>query len=113
MKVSFEGAGEMQLSFFNDGAKAGQFVKMKDNGTVTACEAGDEFIGVCLHADSKHADVRVKGYVECAFSGTTAPTVGFCALSADADGKVKPDSSGAKYLVLNVDGTGKTVGFMM
>lgn len=113
MKVSFGGAGELLLSFANDGAAAGQLVKMKSDKTVTACSAGERFVGLCLHADEGHADVRIKGYVECPYTGSTAPVPGFAKLSADTDGKVKADSNGTEYLVLSVDSGSKTVGFMI
>lgn len=112
MKVSFDGAGELLLSFVNNGAKAGSFVKISADKTVSACSAGERFAGLCLHADKEHADVRVKGYVECAYTGT-APTLGFAKLSADAEGKVKADENGTEYLVLSVNSGSKTVGFIM
>lgn len=113
MKVSFEGAGELLLSFVNNGAEAGSLVKLSADKTVSKCSSGERFAGICLHADEKHADVLVKGYAECAYTGTTAPALGFAKLSADTDGKVKADTNGTEYLVLSVDSGSKTVGFIM
>ena len=116
MKVSFEGAGEMLLSFMNasgnSAAKAGAPVKMSASNTVAVCAADDRFCGVCIHADAAHADVQLKGYVECKYSGT-APSVGYATLLAAADGKVAADEDGAEYLVLKVDTTNSIVGFIM
>ena len=116
MKVSFEGAGEVLLSFLNaSGANAagdGKLVKMSANNTVAVCADDDRFCGLCIHADSETADVQLKGYVELEYSGT-APTVGWATLLAAGAGKVKADSDGAEFLVLKVDTTAKTVGFIM
>jgi len=116
MKVSFEGAGEMLLSFLNasgaSAAESGNLVKMSANNTVAVCADDDRFCGVCIHADSANADVQLKGYVELEYTGT-APTVGYSKLLASAAGKVKADSDGAEFLVLKVDTTNKIVGFIM
>lgn len=113
MKVSFEGIGEQVLSF-NKGAGVakGQLVKISANDTVAACAAGDKFIGVCIAANDSFAEVKTSGYVQLAYTGT-APAVGFATLAADTDGKVKTASSGREHLVINVDTSAQTVGFIM
>lgn len=112
MKVSFEGAGEKRLSFKNNNAADGNFVKVSANGTVSACSDGDRFVGCAMHCAGGFADVQVKGYIECAYTGT-APALGFAKMLAGAAGKVKADSNGAEFLVLKVDTTAGTVGFIM
>lgn len=113
MKVSFEGIGEQVISFKKgNGTEKGLFVKMGANATASACSAGDDFMGLCIHADGAFCEVMTHGYMECAYSGS-APAVGYSVLVADAGGKVKTAASGRSYLVINVDTTAKTVGFMM
>lgn len=112
MKVSFEGIGEQVVSFAASGTVKGNFVKMSANGTVAACSAGDGFVGYCIEADGGFADVQTAGFITCPYTGT-APTVGYSILVADTAGKVKGAQSGREYLVLTVDTTAKTVGFIM
>lgn len=113
MKVSFHGIGEQVISFKKaSGTEKGVFVKMSANDTVTACSAGDNFAGYCLKADGGFADVKTHGYIEVGYTGT-APTVGFNTLAADSSGKVKGSETGREYLVLNVNTSAATVGFIM
>lgn len=113
MKVSFEGIGEQVVSFTSTGTVKGNFVKMSGNGQVAACSAADNFMGYCIEAENGFADVMTHGYISCEYTGTTAPTVGFGQLTADAGGKVKPANTGREYLIVNVNTTAKTVGFIM
>ena len=113
MKVSFEGIGEQVISFAAaSGLTKGVFVKMSANGTVTACSAGDGFAGYCIESEGGFAEVKTHGYMKCPYTGT-APSVGFGILVADAGGKVKSAQSGTAYLIVEVDTTAGTVGFMM
>ena len=114
MKVSFEGIGEQVVSFAAaSGTVKNEFVKMSSNNTVGKCSADDVFAGYCLKVEGGFADVMTHGYVEAGYVGDTAPTVGFCALSAAGSGKVQADEDGREYLVLKVDTTNAVVGFIM
>lgn len=114
MKVSFEGVGEQILSFVKaNGTEKNVFVKVSANNTVAACSAGDVFAGYCIAVNGGFADVKTAGYIEVGYTGETAPTVGYTALAAAANGKVEADEDGREYLVLKVDSTAKTVGFIM
>ena len=113
MKVSFEGIGEQVVSFAADGTVKGAFVKMSDNGEVTACSAEDNFIGFCIDEDNGFASVLTHGYIKCAYTGEDAPAVGYGLLTADTDGKVTASEDGREYLILEVDTTAETVGFIM
>lgn len=113
MKVSFEGIGEQVLSFNKaSDVEKGSLVKMSANDTVTKCAAGNNFAGVCIHADNDFADVKTSGYVELGYTDT-APTVGFAKLTASDDKKVKTATTGREYLVIKVDTTAAVVGFIM
>ncbi|MDO4815167.1 MAG: hypothetical protein Q4A83_00995 [Bacillota bacterium] len=112
MKVSFEGIGEQVVSFAANGEVKGAFVKMSSNGTVAACSAAENFMGYCINAEDGFADVQTHGYITCPYTGT-APHVGYNQLTADANGKVKTAQTGREYLVLDVDTTANTLGFIM
>lgn len=59
------------------------------------------------------AEVKTAGYVELGYTDD-APTVGYAKLAASTAGKVKTATSGgAEYLVIKVDTTAGTVGFIM
>ncbi len=113
MKVSFEGVGEQVLSFMKaSGVESGSVVKLGSNATVAVCAAGDKFAGVCIKADDSFADVKCAGYVELSYTGT-APALGYTKLAAAGSGKVKAADTGREYLVINVDSSAATVGFIM
>ena len=112
MKVSFEGIGEQVVSFATTGTVKGAFVKMSSNNTVAACASADNFIGFCINNEGGFAEVQTHGYIKCPYTGT-APAVGYSLLAADTNGRVKGAQTGREYLVLDVDTTAKTVGFIM
>lgn len=115
MKVSFEGFDEKVLSFVSDSTTKpakGKTVKMAGNGKVSGCSAGDDFIGAAIAADDNFAAVQVGGYIKLPYTGT-APTVGYGILVADSAGGVKGAESGKSYLIIDVDTTAKTVGFIL
>ena len=117
MKVSFEGIGESVVTFLNNeanGAKAGDTVKVSGSGEVRACADGDRFAGVSLWSDKDAAAVQVQGFVTMPYTGT-APALGFSRLACSGGGYVKSvtGTSGGEYLVLEVDTSAKTVGFIL
>ena len=57
--------------------------------------------------------VQVAGFVTLHYTGTTAPTVGECALAGDGKGGVAVTENAKKYRVLRVDTAAKTVGLYL
>lgn len=117
MKVSFEGVNEQVLSFksasVTDGALVGKPVKMSANLTVAGCSANDVFVGFGIHDEDGFADVQTHGYVECAYTGDTAPAVGYGILVCASASAVAAAEAGREVLIVSVDTTNKIVGFIM
>ncbi|MGI6267901.1 MAG: hypothetical protein ACOYJN_02135 [Acutalibacteraceae bacterium] len=114
MSISFNGYNDNASTFeFAGNAKLGDVVKMSANNKVTNCSAGNDFCGVlkCKESDD-FATVQLSGYVRASYSDA-APSVGYCNLASDGAGGVKVLSSARQYLVLNVDTSLKTVGFLI
>lgn len=114
MSVSFEAIQEQYVTFeAAESAASGKPCKITANNTVGACAAGDKFFGVVSRVEGSVAGVIMGGYVELPYTGTTAPTVGHCALVADGTGGVKADAGGVQYLVCMVDATNKIIGLFL
>lgn len=116
MSVSFGGIGELAVTFKTSGTvKKGDPVKIAENGAVATCSAADRFCGVALDvAADGYATIQLEGYVTMTYSGSGAPTLGYCKLEAAADSTVAVSTgAGGEYLVVDVDTTAKTVGFYM
>lgn len=113
MKVNFNGIGDKTVTFKADTATEGYVCKVSANGTVANCAAGDKFIGVARHIRAGYADVQLGGYAQLSYTGTTAPTLGWCALSADGSGGVKADAAGRQYLVVEMDASKGTLGIFL
>lgn len=114
MNISYQGIGQRCATFMSDGAKEGALVKLSANGTVAPCEAGEDFIGVVVAAsrDGEACTVQLGGFVTLAYTG--APALGYCALTADGAGGVKDaEGAGRALLVVELDGTAKTVTVML
>ena len=104
MDVSFSGIGDKLVTFVSNGAKKGQVVKVDGAGTVAPCEADGVFDGVAVLADGGYAGVRLRGFVDVAYSeGGGAPVVGHNTLAADGNGGVKVAGSGKDCLTVAVD----------
>ena len=71
------------------------------------------FIGVVVGKRDGLACVQVAGFVTLHYTGTTAPTVGECALAGDGKGGVAVTENAKKYRVLRVDTAAKTVGLYL
>lgn len=112
MSISFEGVGQVCATFLGDNLTEGHVVKMKGNGAVGACGAGEAFCGVALCCKDDACTVQVGGFVTVKYS-ETAPTVGWSGLAADGKGGVKKASGGADYLVADVDTAAQTVTIML
>lgn len=114
MTVSFKGYDEKTATFKAQGlCSPGHTVTMAGNAAVKPCGDADDFIGVCVNVKGEYACVQLGGYVQLAFTGNTAPTVGFCALAADGKGGVCVAENGRTLLVTDVDTAGRTVGVIL
>lgn len=114
MAISFDAIGEKYVTFYaHTGAKKGDVCKMTANAEVGACSADDDFIGVITQVRGAVASVLLGGYTELSYSGNTAPSVGFCTLTADGEGGVQVDEDGRSFLVVSVDTAAKTVGLFL
>ena len=69
--------------------------------------------GVVVGKRDGLACVQVAGFVTLHYTGTTAPTVGECALAGDGKGGVAVTENAKKYRVLRVDTAAKTVGLYL
>ncbi len=113
MNVSFNGFNQNVLTFVSESdIEVNTPVKMADNGEVTPCQNGDEFIGVSVTSRQGYTGVQMTGYTKMPYSGE-APTVGYQTIAADENGGVAVAQTGKKVLVLDVDSVNKTIGFIM
>lgn len=115
MAISFKAIGQQQVSFLAAStAEAGKVCKMSGNGTVDVCAAGENFCGMITSVRSGIACVSIAGYMELPYSGEDAPTLGYCALAADADGGVKAVKTGGRnVLVVSVDMANSVIGVFL
>lgn len=114
MKVSFEGIGQEIMTFtVNEAAPAaGNAVVLSGNGEVQQAGTGSAFIGICKSVCDGFAAIQTRGVVTCAYTGSTAPAVGYGKLAAAKD-SVSVNNAGREYLILAVDSTAKTVTFVL
>lgn len=112
MKVAFNGYGEGVMTFeAASGVTAGVPVMITANGKVTAAASG-AFCGICLSERNGYAAVQLSGYVTAPANGSIS--VGYQKLGAATGGKVKADATnGREYLVVDVDSSANTVGFIL
>ena len=115
MDVSFNGIGDKLVTFLSKGAKKGQVVKVSGEGAVAPCESDGVFDGVAVLVDGGYAGVRLRGFVDVAYSaGDKAPEVGHNALVADGNGGVKVVKGGGKdYLTVAVDTAAQVATILM
>ena len=111
MSVSFEEIGQVVATFeAANGVKEGQVCRLTANGKVGPCAKGGDFCGAAVASRGDCAAVAVRGFVTLNYTGTTAPTVGYCALAADGKGGVEvPESGGRSLLVVGVGNGNVTV----
>ena len=116
MKVSFEGIGDVMVTF-----EAGENVipyspvKICGNGTVGPCVDGDVFDGIAMDVtEDGYASVLMHGYAVLGYTGAT-PAFGKCSLVASGRLTTKVDANGTadKRTVVMVDPGSKTVGFFI
>ena len=113
MDICFEGVGQVAATFQVDGAAAvqpGMAVVLTGSGSVGLGTAGNAPCGVVLGGvRDGMAAVQIGGAAKVAYSGDTAPAVGWQALGCDGAGGVKTVTTGGlNCLVLAVDTTDKT-----
>ncbi len=112
MEICFEGIGQAVATFQTEAnLAAGQAVTLTGSGAVGLGESGALPCGVTVSAARNGAAaVQIAGAATVNYSGETAPTVGWCALTCDGQGKLtKAEGGGLTCLVLAVDETAKTV----
>lgn len=101
MNVNFNGYGENVATFIAD-SKLTQTdipVKISADGTVSPCESGDLFCGICVGVRDGYATVQLSGYATVKTSAKI--TVGYQKLAASADGEIVVNTSGRQFLVIN------------
>ena len=112
-KVSFEGIGEMMVTFLAEEGLTSGPVKMTGDGKVGPCGDGDAFCGVALEPRGGCAAVQVGGFATVQVSGEGV-SAGMVKLSADGSGGVKLDAAnGAEYLVAAVDSAAGTAAVLL
>ena len=114
MKLSYEGIGQWAATFACTKLAEGELVKVSGNGTVAACNDGEDFCGMVLSV-SRGGDacsVALGGMVTAGYTGG-APALGWSGLAADGAGGVKTSESGREYLVVDVDTAAQTVTFVL
>ena len=106
-KVSFEGIGEMMVTFLAEEGLTNGPVKMTGDGKVGPCGDGDAFCGVALEPRKGAAAVQVKGFVTVSCTGDLA--LGWTTLAADGQGGVKAAASGGVTVLVVSAGSGSAV----
>lgn len=116
MKLSYDSIGQWCATFACSGVTSGKLVKVSANGTAAVCAAGNDFAGMAVSVShgGDACSVQLGGIVTAAYTGDTAPTVGFGTLAADGSGGVKVVASGGRsHLIVSVDTTAKTATFVL
>ena len=115
MDVSFNGIGDKLVTFLSNGAEKGQVVKVSGEGAVAPCENDGVFDGVAVLADGGYAGVRLRGFVDVAYSeDSEAPKVGHNTFVADGNGGVRVDKTNGKdYLTVAVDTVNRVATILM
>lgn len=112
--VSYKGFNENVLSFKTELTEAGGPVQISTGNEVRSASKGQDFIGVLLSTDGIIGAVQLEGYVELEYSGTTAPTLGFCALVSNGSNGVEVSTTSKHVVrVIRIDSTNKIVGFIL
>lgn len=113
MNHYFSGFNTKEITLHADeSVKEGAAVVFADDSTVKAAAAGEILCGICTKIRNGLASVVFAGHVTVPFSGT-APSLGYCKLSADENGSVKTDDNGKHFLVVYVNEADKTVDIIM
>ena len=89
MNISYEGIGELVVTFPIGSGEVGKVCKVGQTGAADKCGIGDAFCGVLLSKESGRAAVQVEGFARVGYSGSK-PAHGYVKLAAD--GKVTVES---------------------
>lgn len=115
MEISFEGIGQAAATFAAAQTQekplaVGHAVALTAAGTVGLGAAGAAPCGVILSLEEDgRAAVQVDGFAQVAYSGQTAPAVGWGALGVDGSGGVQAVTTGGRpCLIVSVDTGAKT-----
>ncbi|HHW45540.1 MAG TPA: hypothetical protein GXX17_01345 [Clostridiales bacterium] len=110
--VNFNGFHENLLTLKVSGkVKPGETVAIGANKTVSPCPDSVAFSGVARSVREGYASVQFTGYVCLPYTGT-APSLGVTSLVSNGSGGVK-SGTGRQVIVLEVDTTARTCGFIM
>ncbi len=102
MNIGFNGFYDNTVTFEADSTvEKGTLLKLIDDNTVSACEAGDKVVGVCVNVRDGYAAVKLYGYAQIPVEDSV--NVGFQTLSAASDKAFKSDANGREYLVVMAD----------
>lgn len=114
MNISLNSFHSQQATFLADSlVKVGCPVVMSSNLKVTFAGTGKNLCGFCTDLRDGYATVKLCGYCTASYTGT-APSVGYAMLASDGEGGVKTVTTGGRtMLVINVDTTANTVGFIL
>lgn len=108
MTISMNGFGAAYATLEAAAGLEPGIVALSGNRKVDAAAAGKAFAGVAVSVRDGLALVQLSGVCRLPYTGTTAPTVGYCKLVADGAGGIKVADTGRELLVTAVDSTGKT-----
>lgn len=112
MLLSYNSIGQVCITCMGTSPQLNTPCKVISNNTVAACAEGDPINGVVVAKGKTLTTVAVRGFVTLPYLGL-APTLGYCALAAAGNGKVKGLEGAREYLVLQVDTLKKTVTFCL
>ena len=116
MSVAFNGIENQVVTFQANTVAAGSPVAMESDNTVTTAAGGTAPVGILLNQRSGHGAVQIKGYVQVAYSGASAPNLGWNDLVADGSGGMRLAASGETgrpCLVVNRNTADKTMGLFL
>ena len=98
-KIAYEDIGAVVATCHaEEGVEAGKVVKMVDDCTVGACEAGDKFCGVALAPRNGLTAVQFKGFVNVSYS--VSIELGWNTVVANKYGGITPAEGGVPVLVV-------------
>lgn len=115
-KISFEGYNENCLTFNkeeNSAIKKGDFVALSANGTVTVASANSDIIGCCADVDGDYVTVQTQGHIKAPMASGESIALGYSSISVNANQQVVASSTARKVLVVDVDTSAKTIGFIL
>lgn len=114
MDLSFLGYGEQAATFEADSTlQTGDLVKMNNNFKVEPADTdGDVFCGQAINVRGDYATIQLSGYMVAEYSGTVS--LGYQTVAIDENGKVEVVTTGGnKVLIINIDSTNGTIGFIL